>query len=176
MGIAFRPIDLGHDEDVRAIVAWTNDRAIRHLHVWCPDEAEYERVDTPASARARLERALARGKRIDMIVADGAVVGDVSFDTDPKPFYRKSPGSAWLGLVIGDATARGRGIGKVAMHHIESAARDAGCSRAEIGVFEFNKIARRLYTGLGYVEIARIPEFTWWNGKMWPDIRLEKRL
>jgi RimJ/RimL family protein N-acetyltransferase len=41
---------------------------------------------------------------------------------------------------------------------------------------EFNDIARKLYESLGYIEFARIPDFTWWNGELRTDIRLEKYL
>ena len=46
----------------------------------------------------------------------------------------------------------------------------------ELGVFEFNTRALKLYQKLGYTEIARIDAFTYWEGKMWQDIRMEKYL
>lgn len=174
--MAFRPLDLARDDDVGAIVRWSNDPAIRHLHTWCPDEATYRERDTPAAARERLRKAAARGKRVDLILVDGALAGQVSLEVDPPQLHRACPGSAWFGLVIGEARARGRGVGAAAMRHIEEAARAAGCVRAEIGVFEFNAAARRLYARLGYVEFARLPAFTWWDGRMWADLRLEKAL
>ena len=32
----------------------------------------------------------------------------------------------------------------------------------------------KLYQKAGYQEICRIPDFTFWQGKMWQDIRMEK--
>jgi hypothetical protein len=32
------------------------------------------------------------------------------------------------------------------------------------------------YQKAGYREIGRIPDFTYWNDKMWQDIRMEKYL
>ena len=29
---------------------------------------------------------------------------------------------------------------------------------------------------MGYEEFGHVPEFTYWDGKMWTDIRMEKRL
>jgi len=48
--------------------------------------------------------------------------------------------------------------------------------RIELDVFEFNTQAIKLYRKLGYKEIARIPDFTYWQGKVWQDIRMEKYL
>jgi len=62
------------------------------------------------------------------------------------------------------------------MGYHKSEIRLHGLKRIELGVFEFNENARRLYQKLGYKEIGRIPDFTYWNGKMWPDIRMEKEL
>ncbi|WP_342710115.1 GNAT family protein [Lentibacillus persicus] len=50
----------------------------------------------------------------------------------------------------------------------------AGNQRIELGVFEFNKPAYKLYQKLGYREIGRIHQFTYWQGSMWSDIRMEK--
>jgi RimJ/RimL family protein N-acetyltransferase len=44
----------------------------------------------------------------------------------------------------------------------------------ELGVFEFNTHAIKLYEKTGFQEIGRIPDFTFWQGRMWQDIRMEK--
>ena len=46
--------------------------------------------------------------------------------------------------------------------------------RIELGTFEFNTNAIKLYERMGYQEIARINGFTYWKDKMWQDIRMEK--
>lgn len=53
---------------------------------------------------------------------------------------------------------------------------DELAQRIELGVFEFNTNALKLYQKLGYKEINRTEDFTYWNGKMWHDIRMEKYL
>ena len=40
----------------------------------------------------------------------------------------------------------------------------------------FKPCAIQLYQKLGYREFARISNFTYWDGKMWQDIRMEKYL
>ena len=60
------------------------------------------------------------------------------------------------------------------MQHIEGEIRAAGFKRIELGVFEFNTFAQKLYLKMGYTEIGRIPDFTFWQDKLWMDIRMEK--
>ncbi|WP_369010066.1 GNAT family N-acetyltransferase [Alkalihalobacillus sp. TS-13] len=60
--------------------------------------------------------------------------------------------------------------------HLEEQIKLQGLKRIELGVFEFNKQAYKLYQKLGYQEIGRIKDFTYWNDKMWYDIRMEKYL
>lgn len=58
----------------------------------------------------------------------------------------------------------------------EELAKEKNCKRVEIGVFEFNTVARKLYESMGYVEFTRTPNFTWWDSELRTDIRLEKYL
>ena len=90
--------------------------------------------------------------------------------------YKKEPGTAWIGITIGEESARGKGLGPLAMQYLEEEIRSAGCKRIELGVFEFNEPAKKLYQKMGYAEIGRIPNFTFWQNKMWTDIRMEKYL
>ena len=85
-------------------------------------------------------------------------------------------GSAWIGISIGEASARGKGTGTQAMEYLEEQIKTQDLRRIELGVFEFNTNAMKLYEKMGYREIGRIEEFTYWQGKMWTDIRMEKRL
>ena len=114
--------------------------------------------------------------QIYLIYFEEALVGEISFQIDPKQLYRKEKGSAWIGINIGEASARGKGIGVQAMKYLEEQISKQGLKRIELGVFEFNANAINLYKKMGYQEIARINYFTYWQGKMWQDIRMEKRL
>ena len=60
------------------------------------------------------------------------------------------------------------------MQYLENEIKSQGLKRIELGVFEFNTNAIKLYQKLGYKEIARIADFTYWQEKMWQDIRMEK--
>jgi RimJ/RimL family protein N-acetyltransferase len=114
--------------------------------------------------------------KIYLIYADGELVGELSYQIDPPHCLHRVSGTAWVGIYIGKKAARNRGIGFEAMRFMENAVRIKGLKRIELGVFEFNERARRLYLRLGYEEIGRIEGFTYWNGKMWQDIRMEKYL
>jgi RimJ/RimL family protein N-acetyltransferase len=98
----------------------------------------------------------------------------MNYQIDPGHLYKKVSGTAWLGIVIGEESARGKGIGFHAMQHLEEEIKKQGLSRIELGVFEFNTSAFKLYQKLGYKEITRIDGFTFWEDKMWQDIRMEK--
>ena len=62
------------------------------------------------------------------------------------------------------------------MQYLEGEIRAQGLKRIELGVFEFNTNAIKLYRKLGYQEFARIANFTYWDRRMWQDIRMEKYL
>ncbi len=110
------------------------------------------------------------------IFYQNAPVGLLITQIDPRQLLRRIPGTFWPSILIGEAAVRGKGVGRQAMKWCEELARELGCGRIELGVFEFNEVARKLYESLGYVEFARIPDFTWWKGKLRADIRLEKYL
>ncbi len=114
--------------------------------------------------------------QIYMIYAEGRLVGEMSYQIDPPVCYHKVSGTAWIGINIGEKSAHHKGIGQNAMEYLENELRSKGLKRIELGVFEFNERARCLYLKLGYREIGRIKDFTYWNGKMWQDIRMEKLL
>ncbi|WP_173917728.1 GNAT family N-acetyltransferase [Halobacillus sp. Marseille-Q1614] len=115
-------------------------------------------------------------QNIYLIYVDGRLVGEMNYMVDPDHLYKKDPGTAWIGITIGEPEGRGKGIGYAAIRYLEEQITRMGLKRIELGVFEFNKQAFNLYKRLGYEEITRIPEFTYWQGKMWADIRMEKYL
>jgi RimJ/RimL family protein N-acetyltransferase len=111
-----------------------------------------------------------------LIYANGQLVGEMNFQIDPDHLFRKEAGTAWIGIIIGEASARGKGVGTQAMQYLEEQIHNKGLKRIELGVFEFNNKAINLYTNLGYKEIGRFDNFTYWQGRMWHDIRMEKYL
>jgi RimJ/RimL family protein N-acetyltransferase len=109
-----------------------------------------------------------------LIYFEDELIGTMDYQVDPGHLYKKETPTAWIGIVIGEEFGRGKGIGVLALQYLEEQIKLQGIKRIELGVFEFNSHAIRLYQKLGYQEIARIEGFTYWQGKMWPDIRMEK--
>lgn len=138
------------------------------------DKAELEqRVSVTIET---LAEQIENGHQIFLIYADGLLVGEMNFIVDPLHLLKKESGSAWIGIGIGADSARSKGIGTQALQYLEDEIRAQGLMRIELGVFEYNERAIRLYKKMGFQEIGRIEGFTYWQGKMWTDIRMEKRL
>jgi RimJ/RimL family protein N-acetyltransferase len=111
-----------------------------------------------------------------LIYLEDKLVGEMNYMVDPGHLYKKVRETAWIGITIGDPGVRGKGIGYKAIRYLENEIKEQGLTRIELGVFEFNSQAYKLYKQLGYQEIGRIPDFTYWDEKMWSDIRMEKSL
>lgn len=164
------------EAEIALLLEWENDISIRHLQFVSRSEEEFNNLRiTRESLVKRLNHFKETGKGfLWLIYYLGRPVGLLTAQIDAQPLLRKIPGTFWPSIVIGDSGARGKGLGKQAMKWCEELARENKCQRIEIGVFEFNKVAFNLYKSLGYREFARTENFTWWNGKMHADIRMEK--
>lgn len=113
---------------------------------------------------------------IYLIYLDDKLIGEMNYMVDPPHLYQKMPGTAWIGITIGKPEARGKGVGYMAIQFLEEQIKQHGLRRIELGVFEFNLKAHKLYKKLGYQEIGWIHDFTFWQNRMWSDIRMEKIL
>jgi len=133
------------------------------------DELEKRHVVTLDDLKQRLDN-----NQIYLIYLEGQLIGEVSYQVDPGHLFKKEAGTAWIGITIGEAIGRGKGIGYQAMQYLEAQIKRQGLKRIELGVFEFNINAIKLYRKLGYMEIGKINNFTYWQDKMWQDIRMEK--
>lgn len=173
MTLEFRPLEEATAETAAAFSRWDNDPATVHLIRHCKNAEELAR-QVPVSQEVLTQRL--ENHRIFLMYLDGLAVGEMNYMVDPEHLARRVPGTAWIGIGIGEASARGRGIGGKALAYLEDRIRDAGLSRIELGVFEYNHAAEGLYRKLGYKEFTRIPEFNYWQGRMWDDIRMEKLL
>ena len=152
---------------------WENDPTLIHLIRPNRDKAalEMREVLTVQDLEERLVH-----NHTFLIYQNGQLVGEMDYQIDPKHLLKKETGTGWIGIILGEENARGKGIGQQALQYLEEEIRKQGLKRIELGVFEFNTGAIRLYQKAGYQEIGRIPDFTYWNDKMWQDIRMEKYL
>jgi RimJ/RimL family protein N-acetyltransferase len=135
------------------------------------NDLEKLEIVTVESLARRLEH-----DEIYLIYSGNQLVGEMNYQADPKHLYKKESGTAWIGINIGEESARGKGIGAQAMKYLEEQINARGFQRIELGVFEFNTNAIKLYQKLGYREIGRIKDFTFWRDRLWQDIRMEKYL
>lgn len=153
---------------------WENDTKINHFTVPNFEEKplSYRSFETTyIESILRVED----GALYDYLIFDEEVlIGECNISLDPPQLEKKIPGTAWVGLVIGEEEFRGKGIGKEVMEFLEYESKQLGATRIELGVFEFNKRAVRLYESMGYQKFTELDNFTFYDGKWHRDYRLEK--
>lgn len=171
MNIKFAKLVAPSAEITEAFTKWENDPTLIYLMRPNHTQADLDRrsVITQEELQKQLEH-----DSIYLIYSEGQLVGEMDYQMNPAHLYKQEVNTAWLGIKIGEESARGKGIGFLAIQFLERVIKLQNVKRIELGVFEFNTNAHKLYQKLGYQEIGRIPNFTFWRGKMWTDIRLEK--
>lgn len=171
MNINFVELIQPTPEIAAAFSKWENDPDL--IPFMRPNASEQDLLErksiTVEELASRLEH-----DRVYLIYLNDALIGEMGYQIDPAHLYKKEPNTAWIGITIGEKIARGNGIGFQAMQFLEERVKEENLPRMELGVFEFNERAIKLYKKLGFQEIARIDDFTYWQGKMWQDIRMEK--
>jgi RimJ/RimL family protein N-acetyltransferase len=173
MGIEFQELKTPTPEVAQYFEKWENDPRLVHLIRPNPDREALETMK-PVTMKVLEERL--KTHHFYLVYLQGRLIGEADYQVDPEHLYKKESGTAWIGILIGEEAGRGQGIGSVAIGYLENQIHAQGLKRIELGVFEFNTNAIKLYQKLGYREFARIHDFTNWNGKMWQDIRMEKYL
>jgi len=111
-----------------------------------------------------------------LIYSDDELIGECNIVVNSDELLKSSPDSAWVGLLIGEEDYRGKGIGKTVMEFLESECVRLNMKRIELGVFEFNYIAIKLYKALGYKVFDELNDFTYFESAWHKDLRLEKIL
>lgn len=173
MDLEFRKLTEPTIEIAEHITRWENDPALIPLIRPNRDKESLAAVETMTvrELKERLEY-----NHIYLIYLQNQLIGEMDYQVDPRHLYKRKTGTAWIGIVIGEESKRSRGIGVPAIQFLEHQIREQGLKRIELGVFEFNPAAIKLYQKLGYREFARIQDFTFWQDRMWQDIRMEKYL
>ena len=173
MELEFKKLTAPTPEIAESLEKWENDPLIVPFARPNKDQLEIETRKTVSvdDLKLRLEH-----EQVYLIYLGGQLVGEMDYQIDPSHLYKKEAGAAWIGILIGEELARGKGIGYRAVQHLEKEIKAQGLKRIELGVFEFNTNAIKLYQKLGYREIGRINDFTFWQDRMWQDIRMEKYL
>jgi RimJ/RimL family protein N-acetyltransferase len=173
MQLTFEKLTSATPEVATILNKWANDPMLVPLMrpSRSKEELEAPTLVTVESLAQRLEHDVTY-----LIRVDGQLVGEMNFQVNPGHLYKKETDTAWIGIGIGEASARGKGVGTKSMTYLENQIQSRGLKRIELGVFEYNTNAIKLYKKLGYQEIGRVDEFAYWQGRMWQDIRMEKYL
>jgi len=171
MNIQFKKLTNPTIEIAEYLSKWENDPALIPLIRPNPNKEALLRREpvTVSNLVQRLEHT-----QMYLIYLDGQLIGEMNYQVNPGHLFKKESGTAWIGIEIGEEIGRGKGIGLLALQYLEEEIKKQGLKRIELGVFEFNTNAIKLYQKLGYKEIVRIEGFTFWQDKMWQDIRMEK--
>jgi len=174
--LSLSPVSPDRTDWLKKFYHWENDKSIHHLHHVSKNEMELSTHHTTFDSLVHRAEMASKSAHdfYGCLLWDDEPVGILTGAVDPSHLWKKESKSFWPGIVIGESHARGKGAGRQTMLWCEDIAREMGCHRIELGVFEYNTIARRLYVSLGYSELTRIAQFTWWDGKLWSDIRMEK--
>lgn len=165
---------MDYSRDVFDLIAqWSNDPEIQPYAIPRFNEGDY----IPFTGYELMVNALQHDhKFIYMVYDDLKPIGEFSIDLGFGHKVSSEPSTAWISLVIGDKDYWGKGVGAWMMQSIEQECRNLGIAAIELGVFEFNERALKLYQKLGYERIAVIPDFVYSFGKWHADIRMLKKL
>jgi len=169
----FAPLVEPTPEIASAFTRWENDPTL--IPLTRPNRNEEDLETQQLVTLDTLTRRL-KHHHIYLIYLGIQLIGEMNYQVDPKHLFTKEQGTAWIGITIGERQGRGKGIGYQALQYLEQQISARGLTRIELGVFEFNTSGIALYQKLGYKEIGRVTDFTYWQGRMWQDIRMEKRL
>jgi RimJ/RimL family protein N-acetyltransferase len=133
------------DEDSDALFRWINDRETVELSAVFRPVARGDHDAWFEDVRGRPD------VEIYAIRAAGALVGSCQLHA-----IDRVEGSAELQIRIGEADARGRGIGTAAVRLLLARAFDGlGLERVRLHVFETNERAIATYVNSGFVETGR---------------------
>lgn len=175
MNIRIEKLDVNDWTQLQALANWECDPEIYHLVTPVRDkekdfcyptkEEVFKKYKDPPSSR------------MVYVIWDGQKpIGNLSIQVDPPQLIKKVNQTSWLGLIIGDREYWGTGAAKTVMSLFEQESARMKLKRVELGVFEFNDRAQKFYKKLGYQEIGRVEDLTYYNGRYWADIRMEKFL
>jgi RimJ/RimL family protein N-acetyltransferase len=174
MNLTYKILETPTLEELNLIEKWRNDPKIKYLTSVHKCEEDLK-VRTTQSSLIE-EYSDNQDTFRYLIILDKQPIGEINYQWNSRHLIKKIGKTAWAGIVIGETTAQSKGIGTQALNFLEEQIIHDKADRIELGVFEFNKPALGLYLKSGYKEIGRISNLTYWNGRLWDSIQLEKNL
>lgn len=155
------------------LATWDNDTEIKSLITPGINEENKKKITGAELMHYAQEN---KNKHMYLAYDDDRLIGAYTIDTAFEHCLVKEPGTAWIGIVIGDKSYWGYGIGRMMMIHLEDECKQLSCTQIELGVFEYNERAKALYLSLGYKVIDTIDNFVFYKGQWYKDIRMLKVL
>lgn len=172
MNIRIEKIETLKDDHLRIITSWYNDSQIKYFLT--PNFKETDLKENTID-EVKLWLLNNRSEKERYLVFDNQIlIGEFSIDFNFFNLFIKGEKSAWISLCIGNKEYWHKGIGKIIISELEKIVKDKGVNRIELGVFEFNSKAKVLYEKMGYKQIGINKNLTYFNGKWYDDIRMEK--
>jgi RimJ/RimL family protein N-acetyltransferase len=178
MHLSLRPIDYQSVSDLNLLVKWFNDPELRSMYMGRKDEAHIPPLETIESIKNhRLNRDPAFEPLGEwMIIADQVPVGEVSLILNPPHKRSRGEKVVWPSIAIGEKSYLRKGIATWVIGQILLEGKKVSATHVEAGIYEFNLPMRKLIQKIGFKEIARIENFTWFEGRKWADVRYEMAL
>jgi len=171
--------------NIKFVPLFINDEVIQRVHAWYNDpeifpynQPNFKAEPYPILTLEDIRDQLKPHPQIEkyLIMDEHKPIGEVSITRDFQLLIKREPSTAWISICIGEKSYWGKGIAQEAMKFLESTCKAKGYERIELGVFEHNIKAQKLYQKMGYQAFARIPRFTFYNDTWYDDIRMEKIL
>ncbi len=176
MNINIKPINIENKNEINSYVKWENDLSLHHLTIPMRDKNSSKELVSIQSIVKSFRSNPDRAKNTFLIFDDTKPIGQISIHINPPHLYKKVEDTCWLGLTMGEKDYWGTGAAYEAMTLLEDLMKVRDIKRIELGVFEFNTRAQKFYTKLGYKKVGEVKDFTFWEGRFWNDIRMEKDL
>ena len=171
----FKRVDPKDAEEIALMTMWENDPQIEKFL-----RPNFKNEPLPPLTVCELQESFSDPAKLCFLFAEEEqpkrYLGYVQLQFSHPVMLGEKKHGAWLAICIGEAEARGKGYGKIAMRFIEDTAKSYGVTRLELGVFDFNRRAIALYQSMGYRPFAIEENFAWHEGKQFCDIRMEKYL
>ncbi|MCL4561324.1 MAG: GNAT family N-acetyltransferase [Chloroflexi bacterium] len=149
------------ERDAEAIARWTHDS-----EYWRLLTSEPLRPQSQQRIKDDLEKENPKNDAYVFgihTITDDRLIGFVALDD-----ILWSHGHGWLGIGIGDPSARGKGYGTDAMRVIlRYAFEELNLYRVSLNVFEYNQRALSVYLKVGFTEEGRMRNAIHRDGRWW---------
>ncbi|BEP29551.1 GNAT family N-acetyltransferase [Helicovermis profundi] len=171
--INFKRINMNDTTIFNILANWDNDPNIKEFIF--PRTTTEEIMDV-SPFELKFNILSNKTKEVYIVYDDSSAIGYYSIDSEFEYLYTNNPRTAWISIIIGEKSYWGRGIGKLIMKDIEKKCKESGLKYIELGVFEFNTKAQKLYKSLNYEVVGVVKNFVYNCGEWKSDIRMLKAL